>query len=64
MNPSIVVRTLLGAGPARVWRGGEILAPGNPQAPIQLIDVRDLGEWIVAMAERPATGIGRLTGGR
>lgn len=37
--------------PVRIERGGEVLAPGNPTDPMQLIDVRDLAEWIVRMAE-------------
>jgi len=42
---------------ARVARGGEVLAPGRPERFVQLIDARDLAEWIVSMAERKATGI-------
>lgn len=41
---------------ARVARGGEILAPGNPRAPLQFIDVRDLAAWLVAMAEAQIGG--------
>src|SRR5262249_4482404 len=33
--------------PARFQRGGECLAPGDPDNELQFIDVRDLGEWIV-----------------
>jgi 2'-hydroxyisoflavone reductase len=40
----------------RVARGGEVLAPGRPARPVQFIDARDLGEWIIAMAERRETG--------
>jgi 2'-hydroxyisoflavone reductase len=40
----------------RVARGGEVLAPGRPERPVQLIDARDLAEWTVAMAERGGTG--------
>lgn len=36
--------------PARVARGGEVLAPGNPDRLVQVIDVRDLADWIVRMA--------------
>src|SRR4026207_89224 len=32
--------------PLRVARGGEVLAPGRPERPVQLIDARDLAEWI------------------
>ena len=33
--------------PVRVARGGDVLAPGTPDGPVQFIDVRDLGEWLV-----------------
>ena len=47
---------------ARVARGGEILAPGRPGRYIQLIDVRDLAEWIVRMVERQETGVYNANG--
>ena len=40
----------------RVQRGGEILAPGPPERRVQVIDVRDLGEWILRCAERGTAG--------
>jgi 2'-hydroxyisoflavone reductase len=43
--------------PVRVARGGEVLAPGTPNDPVQLIDVRDLGEWTVKAIEDKALGI-------
>ncbi|HWW61721.1 MAG TPA: epimerase, partial [Thermoanaerobaculia bacterium] len=43
-------------------RGGEVLAPGRPDRPIQLIDVRDLAEWIVRMLEEQRTGVYNATG--
>lgn len=46
----------------RVARGGEILTPGNPNRFVQLIDARDLSEWIVKMVEQNATGIYNVTG--
>jgi len=48
----------------RIARGGEILAPGRPRAPVQLIDVRDLAEWMVRMAESRAAGVFNATGPR
>jgi 2'-hydroxyisoflavone reductase len=39
-----------------VARGGEVLAPGAPTDPIQVIDVRDLAEWMVHLAETGTTG--------
>lgn len=46
----------------RITRGGEMLAPGNPDAPIQFIDGRDLAAFVVDMTERHATGIYNLNG--
>lgn len=46
----------------RVARGGEVLAPGNPDRQVQIIDARDLSEWIIRMAARGATGVYDATG--
>ncbi len=43
--------------PVRIHRGGEVLAPGDPSDPIQIIDVRDLTEWMIRMAETGHTGV-------
>jgi 2'-hydroxyisoflavone reductase len=43
--------------PVRIDRGGDVLAPGNPTDPMQFIDVRDLAEWMVRMAESRETGV-------
>jgi len=37
--------------PLRIDRGGEVLAPGSPDDPLQWIDVRDLARWLVKMVE-------------
>jgi len=42
--------------PVRVARGGDILAPGRPERPVQFIDVRDLAEWNIRMVEAGGTG--------
>ncbi|KAF1703411.1 NAD-dependent epimerase/dehydratase family protein [Pseudoxanthomonas suwonensis] len=42
--------------PHRVAQGGEILVPGDGQDPIQVIDGRDLGEWMIRLAEQGTTG--------
>jgi 2'-hydroxyisoflavone reductase len=42
--------------PHRIARGGEVLAPGPPERPTQIIDVRDLGDWIVELCERGTIG--------
>jgi|HubBroStandDraft_5_1064220.scaffolds.fasta_scaffold57802_2 2'-hydroxyisoflavone reductase len=48
--------------PARLARGGEILAPGDGSDPVQFIDVRDLAEWTIRVAEQRATGVFNATG--
>lgn len=35
----------------------EMLAPGTPEDPIQIIDARDLGEWLVLLAENGTAGV-------
>jgi 2'-hydroxyisoflavone reductase len=43
--------------PVRIARGGEILAPGNGEVDrVQVIDVRDLCEWCVRLAEQKTSG--------
>ena len=37
--------------PARIDKGGEVLAPDKPDDPCQFIDSRDLAEWTIRMAE-------------
>lgn len=41
---------------ARLARGGEVLAPGTPDRPVQVIDVRDLAAWIVRSGEAGRSG--------
>jgi len=43
--------------PVRIHRGGEVLAPGDPSDPVQIIDVRDLTEWQIRMAENGTAGV-------
>ena len=42
--------------PHRIARGGEVLAPAPPESPTQVIDVRDLGAWMVELCARHASG--------
>ena len=78
-NRVLIVRPGLIVGPydytdrftywvARVARGGEVLAPARPERVVQFIDVRDLAEWLIGMAECKQAGVynancdpGRLT---
>lgn len=47
---------------ARMDAGGEILAAGDPLIRVQVIDVRDLAEWIIKMVELGKTGIFNAVG--
>jgi 2'-hydroxyisoflavone reductase len=42
--------------PVRVSRGGDMLAPGTPQDPIQVIDVRDLAAWMMMLVASRTRG--------
>jgi 2'-hydroxyisoflavone reductase len=43
--------------PHRIARGSDVLAPGPPEEPVTLIDVRDLGEWVVRLCENGTRGV-------
>lgn len=43
--------------PARIDKGGEVLAPDKPDDPCQFIDSRDLAEWMIRMAEAREFGL-------
>lgn len=42
--------------PHRIAQGGEVLVPGDGRDPVQIIDGRDLGEWMIRLAENGTTG--------
>ena len=48
--------------PHRVSLGGDVLAPGTPSQPVQIIDGRDLAEWTITMMEQNSVGIYNATG--
>jgi 2'-hydroxyisoflavone reductase len=48
--------------PVRIDRGGDVLAPGSPEDPVQFVDARDLAEWTIRMVENRETGIYNATG--
>jgi 2'-hydroxyisoflavone reductase len=48
--------------PVRIDRGGEVLAPGPSERQWQFIDVRDLSDWIVRVAEERRSGAFNATG--
>lgn len=48
--------------PRRIAAGGEVLAPGDPDEPVQVIDGRDLAAWLLRQAEQGTTGAYNLCG--
>ncbi len=48
--------------PARVARGGEVLAPDAPDRAVQFVDVRDLAAWTVKATEAKLHGPYNATG--
>ncbi len=46
----------------RVAAGGEVLAPGTPELPLQIVDVRDMDAWLLDMMEAQRSGIYDVTG--
>lgn len=48
--------------PRRIAAGGEVLAPGDPAAPVQVIDARDCAAWLLRQAEAGTTGAFNLCG--
>jgi len=72
-NRAAIVRAGLIAGPhdhtdrftywpRRLAEAGDVLAPGTPARPMQLIDAHDLGQWLVRVAERRGSGVFKATG--
>lgn len=62
VRPGYIVGPLDGSDrftywPVRASKGGEMLAPGTPQDPIQIIDVRDLAIWMMRLAGSRTTGV-------
>jgi len=48
--------------PRRLAEGGEVLAPGTPSQPVQLIDAPDLGAFLIRLAEDGTSGVFNATG--
>ena len=42
--------------PMRLAKGGDVLCPGDGRDPVRYIDSRDLGEWMIRLAEAGKTG--------
>jgi 2'-hydroxyisoflavone reductase len=50
--------------PVRIERGGEVMAPGDGTDPVQVIDARDLSEWMIRLAEQETVGVYNAVGPR
>ena len=50
--------------PVRLARGGEVLAPGTPDDPMQHVDVRDLGAFMIKAVEDDLSGTMNVVGPR
>ena len=50
--------------PVRLAGGGEVLAPGNPEDPMQHVDVRDLGAFMIKAVEDGLAGTMNVVGPR
>lgn len=48
--------------PIRLARGGDVVVPGDGSDPVQFIDARDLGEWMIRLAEARTLGTFNATG--
>lgn len=48
--------------PVRIDRGGEVMAPGDPDGHVQFLDVRDLADWMLHCVERSVVGVFNATG--
>jgi 2'-hydroxyisoflavone reductase len=48
--------------PVRVSKGGEVLVPGTADDAVQIIDVRDLAEFVVTCLENKAVGVMNVCG--
>lgn len=48
--------------PIRLSRGGEIMVPGKELDPVQYIDVRDVAEWTIRLAEQKQAGVYNAVG--
>ena len=48
--------------PRRIAAGGDVLGPGDPSAPVQFVDARDLAAWLVKLALEGPAGVFNATG--
>jgi len=50
--------------PVRLAKGGEVLAPGHADDPMQIVDVRDLAEFMIHLLETGRRGVYNVAGPR
>ena len=67
IRPGLIVGPLDNSGrftywPWRVSRGGEVLAPGAPDAAVEFIDARDLAQFSMHCIEQKVTGVYNANG--
>ena len=67
VRPGLIVGPLdrshrYGYWPVRMDRGGEVLCPGDGSSRAQIVDVRDLGQFLVHLVENEASGTYTATG--
>ena len=48
--------------PRRIAAGDDVLGPGDPDAPVQFVDARDLAAWLVKLALEGPGGVFNATG--
>jgi 2'-hydroxyisoflavone reductase len=48
--------------PWRIDQGGDMLAPGAPDRPVQVVDARDLAAWVMDMIGKGQPGVFNVTG--
>jgi 2'-hydroxyisoflavone reductase len=48
--------------PRRLAAAGDVLGPGDPSAPVQFVDARDLAAWLVKLALEGPGGVFNATG--
>ncbi len=46
----------------RIAKGGKVLAPGNPERRVQVIDIKDLSKWILSLMKSGTAGTFNATG--
>ncbi|MGD2121131.1 MAG: epimerase [Gemmatimonadota bacterium] len=67
VRPGLIVGPMDNSGrftywPVRIDRGGEVLAPGDGTDFTQIVDVRDLGRFMIHLVEQEQTGTFNATG--